>query len=104
MFKKWFLIGMASAIPGVLLLVFQVSWDVGFFLTLLGGFACLAIAGITNFGRGYWTSAGYSHSLQRPWPIPPVKRPRIGGFATGYALLALPVFYTLIFGGLVHFK
>ena len=61
-----------------------------YFLTLLLNFI-VAIA--SNFGRGYWSQAGWSHTLQQPWPIWPIKRPRIGGFTTGYAIVALVLFY-----------
>jgi len=91
----WLAIGAVVAAPFAAMLVFGINRfsDIGQIVCILGFLASVATVGVTNFGRGYWSKAGWSHSEQAPWNIPPVKRPRIGGFATGFAVVTFVVAY-----------
>ena len=81
---KWFFIGAASVVPFILMVMLHFLVPVGVLAIYLGFLSSLIVACMTNCGKGLWTYEGYSHSLQGPWPIAPIRRPRLGGFATGY--------------------
>lgn len=79
-------------------------WEAGkitAFLFGLSTFITLVAALGTNFGRGYRMRIGYSHLSREPFIIPPVPRPRLGGFVTGYALVGI-VFYCAIICIYIH--
>jgi hypothetical protein len=96
MFWKWLAFGItvASAIAGGLFL--PATRNFAFRMLFLGLFVSSIICGVTNFGKGYWTQAGWSHSQRQPWSIPPVRRPRLGGFALGFVATAYCVIVAIL--------
>ena len=97
MSKKYFFIGAVSVMPFVLMVHFSFMAPIGRIGVVLGCLASQAIVGLTNFCRDYWTYEGYSNSLQSPWPIEPTQRPRIGGFATGFAAISFLTILAVMF-------
>lgn len=93
---KWFFIGLGVA--AVMLLGLWIDGSIAFAFFYITTAISFGIALGTNFGRGSWTTAGWSDIQQQPFPIPPVPRPRLGGFTTGYALLCGVAYYPVLFG------
>jgi hypothetical protein len=99
MSKKWYLIGLLSSIVVLMIGAFVPALEEpATAVFLFGGIVMMAIALSINFGRGYWSKEGWSHMEQAPFNIPPNPRPRLGGFATGYAT---PMSLILV-GGIVY--
>jgi hypothetical protein len=97
---KWFAIGAMVAAPIVVALILGgdklcvLAKSIG----LLGFIASVGIACFTNFGYGFGTQVGWSHVEQQPFTIPPVKRPKVGGFVTGFAAISFVAYASIIFG------
>jgi hypothetical protein len=96
--KKWLMIGAGTALflTVVFLLAGSTFKILSAFGLVYGGLAATITALGTNFGHGYSHEAGWSHSRQRPWTIPAVERPRLGGFATGFSFVALLDFIFIV--------